>query len=326
MPQEHSSHSPFRDGFAALAHEPVLLPAELAWRWCFGFSAVGLGILSIALFLDSIKLSRGDEFLIRTWQPGLLSSALRHSFRGSLSRFVLEQAVLILGVMVLWALAATAGRAATLRRLVDMFSTDDDARPLNWNFGPIFVLQLLRVMWLLIAVAVAVGSLLYGMTMAQNQHAVRAALALSFGLGLAILFGIVLNWYFGVAPLFCVRSGADAMEALEQATGFSSRHPGRLCLLGSGFLALRIMWAAMMGLALFSPFNLAAQIGARGILCVMVIVTLFYFAGADLLNLARLGAYASLAEDDARPVLPMEPEMPPELDQPPDLVPMLGLA
>jgi hypothetical protein len=58
----------------------------------------------------------------------------------------------------------------------------------------------------------------------------------------------------------------------------------------------------------------------------MVVVTLFYFAGADLLNLARMGTYASLAEDDARPVLPMEPEMPPELDQPPDLVPMLGLA
>jgi hypothetical protein len=326
MPQEHSSHSPFRDGFAALLHEPVLLPAELVWRWCFGFSALGLGILSIALFLDSIKLTRGDEFLIRTWQPGLLSNALRHSFRGSLSRFLLEQAVLILGVMLLWALAATAGRAATLRRLVAMFSEDEDAQPLDWNFAPVFVLQLLRVMWSLIALAVAVGSLLYGFVMAQNDHPVRAALALSFGVGLASFFGIVLNWYFGIAPLFCVRSGADAMDALEQATGFSSRHPGRLFLLGLGFLALRIMWAAMMGVALFSPFNLAAQIGARGILCLMVVVTLFYFAGADLLNLARLGAYVSLVEDDARPALSIESEMPPELDQPPDLVSMLGLA
>ena len=61
--------------------------------------------------------------------------------------------------MVLWALAATAGRAATLRRLVAMFSTDDEPQPLKWHFGPIFVLQLLRAMWLLIALAVAVGSL-----------------------------------------------------------------------------------------------------------------------------------------------------------------------
>jgi hypothetical protein len=321
-----SSHSPFRDGFAALVHEPVLLPAELVWRWWFGFSALGLGILSIALFLDSIKLTRGDEFLIRTWQPGLLSSALRHSFRGSLGRFVLEQAALVLGMMVLWALAATAGRSETLRRLVAMFSEDDDARPLDWNFGPIFILQLLRVMWLLIAVTVAIGSLLYGVTMAQNDHPMRAALALSFGVGLASFFGIVLNWYFGIAPLFCVRGGADAMDALEQASGFSSRHPGRLFLLGLGFFALRLVWAATMFLAFLSPLNLATHIGPRGILCVMVVVALFYFAGADLLNLARLGAYVSLVEDDARPALPIEPETPPELEQPPDLLPMLGLA
>ncbi len=326
MPQEHSSHSPFRDGFAALVHEPVLLPAELVWRWCFGFSALGLGMLSIALFLDSIKLSRGDEFLIRTWQPGLLSNALRHSFRGSLNRFVLEQAVLILGVMLLWALAATAGRSATLRRLVDMFSADEEAQPLNWNFAPIFILQLLRVMWSSIAVSVAIGSLLYGMTMAQNEHAVRAAVALSFGLGLASFFGIVLNWYFGVAPLFCVRNGTGAMEALDQSVEFSGRQGGRLFLLGLGFLVLRIVWAATMFLVFLSPMNLAVSIGPRGILGLMGVMALAYFAGADLLNLARLGAYASLAEDDAHPALPMETEMPPELDQPPELVPMLGLA
>jgi hypothetical protein len=326
MPQEHSSHSPFRDGFAALVHEPVLLPAELVWRWCFGFSALGLGILSIALFLDSIKLSRADEFLIRTWQPGLISSALSHSFRGSLNRFVLEQAVLVLGVMLLWALAATAGRSATLRRLVDMFSADDEAQPLDWNFASILVLQLLRVMWSLIAVAVAIGSLLYGMTMAQNQHAVRAALALSFGLGLASFFGIVLNWYFGVAPLFCVRRGAGPMEALDQTVEFSGRQGGRLFLLGLGFLALRLVWAATMFSIFLSPMNLAVKVGPRGILGLMGVMALAYFAGADLLNLARLGAYASLAEDDAHPVLPMEPEPLPELDQPPDLAPTLGLA
>jgi hypothetical protein len=139
MPQPSSMHSPFRDGFAALLHEPVLLPAELAWRWCFGFSALALGILSLVLFLDSLKLTRADEFLIRTWQPGLLSNALRHIFRGSLTRFLVEQTVLILGVMLLWALAATAGRAATLRRLVDMFSADDEAEPLGWNFASIFI-------------------------------------------------------------------------------------------------------------------------------------------------------------------------------------------
>jgi hypothetical protein len=116
------------------------------------------------------------------------------------------------------------------------------------------------------------------------------------------------------------------MEALDHTVEFSGRQGGRLFLLGSGFLTLRVIWAAMMAVAFFSPLNLAASIGPSWVLCLMGVVTLFYLAGADLLNLARLGAFASLAEDDARPVLPMETEMPPELDQPPDLVPMLGLA
>jgi hypothetical protein len=323
MSQARSKHSPFRDGFAALLHEPVLLPAELVWRWCFGLSALGMGILSIALFLDSLKLTRADEFLVHTWQPQLLSGALRHVLRGSLSRFLVEQAVLIPGVMLLWSLAATAGRAATLRRLVAMFSMDEETQSMDWNFASIFVLQLLRVMWSLIALAVALGCLLYGSVMVQNDHPLRAGLALSFGIGLASFFGIVLNWYFGIAPVFCVRNGAGAMEALDQASDFSGRHAGRLFLLGLGFLALRVVWAATMCFMFLSPLNLTASIGPRWVLCLMGIVALVYCAGADLLCLARLGAYVSLAEDDAQPVAEVIPR---KVIQPAEVVSIVGLA
>ncbi|MGB8885902.1 MAG: hypothetical protein WCC87_04220 [Candidatus Korobacteraceae bacterium] len=329
MSQPSSTHSPFRDGFAALLHEPVLLPAELAWRWCFGLSALGLGILSIALFLDSLKLTRADEFLIRTWQPQLLDSALRHILRGSLTRFLVEQTVLILGITLLWSGSAAAGRAATLRRLVAMFSTDEDARPMEWNFAPIFTLQLLRAMWSLIAVAVALVALVYGLVMVQNEHPLRAALALSFGVGLASCIGVVLNWYFGVAPLFCVRNGASGMEAFEQSIEFSSRRAGRLFLLGLGFLAMRLIWGGTMMFAFLSPLNLADSIGPRWTLGLMGVVAVVYCAGADVLYLARLGAYASLAEEDARPVAEViAPEIiaPAEIVPPPDLEPTLGLA
>src|SRR5580658_3206724 len=133
MSQASNAPSPFRDGFAALRHEPALLAAELTWRWCFGLSAWGLGIISLALFLDSVRVAPADQFLLRTLQPQLLENALRHIFRGSLSRFVLEQTILLLGVIVLWSLAATAGRAATLRRLVAMFSTDEEPQVMEWK-------------------------------------------------------------------------------------------------------------------------------------------------------------------------------------------------
>ena len=323
MSQEHSARSPFRDGFAALLHEPVLLPAELVWRWCFGLSALTLAVLSIAFFLDSLQLSRADEFLIRTWQPQLLHTALRHIFRGSLARFLAEQTVLLLGVTLLWAGAATAGRAATLRRLVAMFSADEEPQPMEWHFASIFVLQLLRALWSLIAAAVAAGFFLYGIVMVQDEHPLRAALALSFGIGLAGFFGIVLNWYFSVAPLFCIRNGGGAMAALDQTAEFSERHAGRLFLFGTGFFTLRLIWAAIMGLIFLAPLNLVDYIGVEWMLFLMSLAVVIYFAGADFLYLARLGAYASLAEDDAHPIADV---ISAEVITPPDILPLVGLA
>ncbi|MGA2370168.1 MAG: hypothetical protein ACLPPV_10145 [Candidatus Korobacteraceae bacterium] len=325
MSQGSNSPSPFRDGFAALRHEPVLLAAELTWRWCFGLAAWGLGIIAIALFLDSLRVAPVDQFLLRTLQPQLLENALRHIFRGSLSRFVLEQTVLFLGVTVLWSLAATAGRAATLRRLVAMFSSDEEPQSMHWQFAPIFLLQLLRVLWTMIAVAVGFGVFLYGVVMAQNGHPMRAALALSAGLGVPFL-AIVLNWFFGVAPLFCIRNGADAMEALKQAVDFTAEQAGRLFLLAVGFFALRLVWAGTMWLAFLSPLNWIAQIGGRWTMLLMAAVALVYFAGADLLYLARLAGYVSLVEDDSHPAPTIEPAMPPASNQKPEILPLVGLA
>ena len=80
-------------------------------------------------------------------------------------------------------------------------------------------------------------------------------------------------------------------------------------------------------LAMFAPLSLARHLAAGWVLLIMAGITLLYFAGADLLHLARLGAYASLAEDDAHPLPapeagnPPDPLLAPEADQPPEIMP-----
>ncbi|MDR3747212.1 MAG: hypothetical protein P4M04_03495 [Acidobacteriota bacterium] len=301
MSQPARRHSAFQDGFAALWHDPALLLAELTWRWCFGFSAWALAIISAALFLDSLKISHGDEFLLGTLQPLLISSAVRHILHGSATRFLAQQVALFLGLTLLWSLAATAGRAATLGRLVAMFSADEEPETLRWEFGPIFVLQLLRAIWSLIALTVMILLLALGTIMAADARPMRAALLLSFGVGLAWAFGAVLNWFFAVTPLFCIRTSAGAMDALAQCVNFAARQSGRLFGLGLGFGALRLVWAGTMFFVVLAPINWARHIAPGWVIVAMVLLALIYFAGADLLYLARLGAYASLAEDDSRP-------------------------
>ena len=301
MSQPGSPHSPFRDSFAALWHDPALLAAELTWRWCFGFSAWALAIISAALFLDSLKISRGDEFLLGTLQPQLIISAIEHIFHGSLTRFLLEQIALIVGLTLLWSFAATAGRAATLRRLVAMFSADEESEAMSWEFASIFVLQLLRATCSLVALSVLFFCMALGTIMVADEHAVQAALLLSFGVGLAGVAGVVLNWFLGVASLFCIRTGARPMDALAESVDFSARHAGQLSRLGLGFSALHLVWTGTMFLAALAPLKLASHIARGWVLLIMALLALIYFAGADLLYLARLGAYASLAEDDAHP-------------------------
>ena len=110
------SHSVFAEGFAALWRDPALLAAELTWRWCFGFSAWVLAILSAGVFLDSLKVSPADQFLLRTLQPILLNQAVHHIFGGSLLRLLWIQAILVLGLTLLWALPYIHGTRRKLRQ------------------------------------------------------------------------------------------------------------------------------------------------------------------------------------------------------------------
>jgi hypothetical protein len=176
-----------------------------------------------------------------------------------------------------------------------------------WQFTPIFVLHLLRAAWSLIALAVAMGCLLIGSVMARNGRAGSAALFLVFGTALACWFGVALNWFLGLAPLFCISNEAPAMDALAQSVDFVSQKGGRLSLLGLGFSLLRLAWLGTMVLAFFSSLSLVPRLPAGWVLLVMAAIALLYFAGADLLHLARLGAYVSLAEDDAHPIMEPQP-------------------
>ena len=91
MSQPGNLRSPFQEGFAALREEPLLLAAELTWRWCFALAAWILALAAAALFLDSLKLSSGDRFLLSTLQPTLASTALTHILHGTLLRYRMDE-------------------------------------------------------------------------------------------------------------------------------------------------------------------------------------------------------------------------------------------
>jgi hypothetical protein len=306
------SRSPFQEGFAALREEPLLLPAELAWRWCFGIAAWILVLGAAALFLDSLTISNRDQYLLGSFQPVLAWMALTHVVRGTLLRYLWMKFIVLAGLTLLWCLAASVGRAASLRSLVALFDGDDSAKKGGWQIGPMLQLHMLRALWTWIAVGCFTASLLLGAAMLHEQRPASAAFFYVFGVALSIVFGVVLNWFFGLAPLFCVRDHASARYAVWLTIDFCAVQGGRIFGLSLGFLAMRLVWAASMFLLVLAPTSLFKHVAVGWMLLLMSFLFLIYLAGVDALYLARLGAYAALAEIDAQPAPHPEPAPEPE--------------
>src|SRR5215472_3822354 len=98
--QPGSASSPFQEGFAVLRDEPLLLPAELMWRWCFALVAWLLALGTAALFLDSLKVSALDRLLLGTAQPALERPALNHIFHGALLRAIWMKFIVLAGLTI----------------------------------------------------------------------------------------------------------------------------------------------------------------------------------------------------------------------------------
>ena len=302
--------SPFREGFSALREEPLLLAAELTWRWCFGLAAWLIVLLAATLFLDTLRITALDRFLLGTMSPLLERSAVNHIFHGALLRFVWMKFIVLASLSLLWALAAAVGRAASLRNLLALSSEDDRDEDAGWQFRPMFQLHLVRVLWMWIALGCLTASLLLGHDMMQHGRAARGAFFYVFGFSLSIMFGVMLNSIFALAPLFCIRDQANARDALALTVDFCSRQAGRLMSLSTAFSALRIIWFVAMSFLVLAPLGLGKHVALGWQLVLMGLLLLVYFAGADALYLARLGAYAALAEIDSQPAL--EPAPAPE--------------
>ena len=312
MSQPGYSRSPFQEGFAVLREEPLLFVAELTWRWCFAVAAWLIVLLAAALFLDSLKVSALDRFLLSTMQPALAGSALTHILGGALLRYLWVKFFVLLGLTVLWAFAAAAGRAASLRSLVSLTGGDDCDEAVGWQFRPMFQLHLLRALWTWIAIGCLAASLLLGYQMLAAGRTARGAFFYVFGVAFSLVFGLMLNWTFGLAPLFCIRNQVNAREAVSLTLDFCARQGGRLFGLSLGFLALRMVWAGAMFLLVLAPTSLGNRVAIGWVLLLMGLLFLIYLAGADALCLARLGAYAALADIDAQPEPEPEPNPSPE--------------
>ena len=116
--------SPTAEGFRAAFRRPSLTLAEIAWRWTVGATAAVLFLFGLVQYLNTLPVTNGELLLLRTRHPYLVGEAIAHILRGSLNRVVMAALLAALMMVVLWIVAASVGRMATVRGLIDYFCRD----------------------------------------------------------------------------------------------------------------------------------------------------------------------------------------------------------
>src|ERR1700684_3780791 len=116
--------SPTTEGFRAAFRRPLLTLAEIMWRWMVGATAATLVVVGFFEYLDTLPVTNGELLFLRTRHPYLVGEAIAHILRGSLNRAAMASLLAALMLSILWIVAASAGRIATVRGLLDYFRRD----------------------------------------------------------------------------------------------------------------------------------------------------------------------------------------------------------
>ncbi len=270
---------------------PVL--AEIAWRWSFAAAAWALVIFTLYEYLRSLPVSGSDLVLLRTRHPFLVSQALAHILRGSGFRLGKSTIVVFLAVTILWIILASVGRSVTLKAILHSAHPETGA-------GSLLGLNFLRAALMVAAVLATLGALILA-GFAAPAEASSPGVVANLALGLITLLWCLwsaLNWLLSLGPIFVLREGQDTWGSISSAVEFVRREFGRIAAVNAVFFVVRVIGFVAATCFLFFLMGIMAQLEAKTIMPAFVVIGLFYLAFADLLYVARLGAYAGMAHDE----------------------------
>jgi len=319
--------SPTLEGFRTAFRRPLITFGEITWRWAVGATAAVLFFFGLFEYLDTLPVTNIELLLLRTRNPFLVSQALSHILRGSISRGLLSLILAILLLTAVWMVAASLGRLTILEAMIDDFRerfrddlklADQGEERATAGAAPTDrVFALLRLNFLRVAVAVAgliglVGAAMIAGCASSATHP-QPGLVLVLFLpiaGVASLIWYELNWLLSLASVFVVRDADDTVGAISSAVTLCRERTGAVFAVstwtGLGHLIAFIGASAVVSV----PLALAGLLPWRLVSVGVMVVTLAYFAVSDWLYTARLAGYVCIAE---LPEVRLAPPAPPAI-------------
>jgi hypothetical protein len=307
--------SPTLEGFRAIFRQPSFGLAEISWRWTFGAMLAALCTLGMLAYLDTLPVTRADEFLLRTRHPFLISQAIGHILQGSGPRFVAATLVLAVTLSLAWVAIATLGRAVSVKFLLSHVR-NEDSETVPFRLRSLAGLNSLRVGAFLALVVSCMGAMVLGGMASSDKDPSPGSAMLIFltVLMLASMAWAVVNWFLSLAAVFVVAQGQDTFGAITATVDFFRRRTGAVLAASTWFgLAHGVAFFVATSVVAF-PLALAAVLPGAVVFGGVLLVTLLYFAVVDFLYVGRLAAYVYIAEEpeaDTAQIAVVPPDGPP---------------
>lgn len=294
--------NPVRVGIATAFRRPALVAAEVAWRWSFGAAALALAGVALAGFLDGSVVTDRDLLALGSRNPDLMAAAMSHVLEGAGPRLLRAGVLLIPALSLLWIVAASLGRATTLRALIA------GVGELRWR--SVVALQSSRSLLGLVTITALLGIMFFAAWISISPDAEGLVqpnetlylLILLFSWPPVIILWNFLNWLLSLALIFAVGDHATASSSVSRAVHLFREQRGRFVGAAALFGVLRVVLAG--GVLIASIFVIAA-LSAAGFWLTMAglaLLTLGYFILVDFLHVARLSATVEIC----RPAPPQQ--------------------
>jgi len=299
-----ASESPISEGFRTAFREPAIALAEIAWRWTFGLAVLALAIGSLLAYLDTVTVSNAEVLALRGHSLGLIADAIGHILQTG-SRLASAAAIVLPAIFGLWVVAATMGRAATLKALL--------GREVRIALSPQLGLNVLRASVTLASVVGYLGAAILAGRAASDDSSVRMGI---FLLAFVVLGGAVtmvrsrVNWFLSLGAIFAARGGRDTFSAVSEAVALFRRHAGKFAGAGAVFGTIHGVLFAFTTVFCLLALSLAGTVPPAATVFLLTVITLAYLAVVDFLDIARLATYVAIDESDRTSPLAVAPEPP----------------
>lgn len=303
--------SPTMEGFRAAWRRPSLTVAEILWRWSVGATATLLLFFGVIEYLDSLPATNREMLLLRTRQPFLVGQVIAHILHARLGRAVLSTLLAAVLLTLLWMVAASLGRIATVTYLLDYFRMRFNSvvgvsnigngkispAPAG-SFSALLRIHFLRAVVVMAAIVCFAGAaMLAGSVSPDSDPQPGIVFILFFPLAVLIAFvAWTLNWVLSLAAMLAVREDEDAMGAISAAVTMCRKRTGAVFAVSSWTGLAHLVAFGVATTVVSVPLSMAGILPGRLIVIPLILLTLAYFAVADWLYIARLAGYVCIAE------------------------------